>query len=139
MKLNIWKKSVENIEKEMALQYFKLSEFDSPDSKGSGKNMTKEFLIKLEIARDIANVPFLISSGFRTPQHNISLKKQGYKASANSSHLKGCAADIVCKDSRTRQKILNGLILAGFTRIGIADTFIHCDTDKDKTDAIWLY
>jgi hypothetical protein len=139
MKLNIWKKSVENIEKEMALQYFKLSEFDSPDSKGSGKNMTKEFLIKLEIARDIANVPFLISSGFRTPQHNISLKKQGYKASANSSHLKGCAADIVCKDSGTRQKILNGLILAGFTRIGIADTFIHCDTDKDKTDAIWLY
>lgn len=123
----------------MALQYFKLSEFDSPDSKGSGKNMTKEFLIKLEIARDIANVPFLISSGFRTPQHNISLKKQGYKASANSSHLKGCAADIVCKDSGTRQKILNGLILAGFTRIGIADTFIHCDTDKDKTDAIWLY
>jgi len=103
MKLNIWKKSVENIEKEMALQYFKLSEFDSPDSKGSGKNMTKEFLIKLEIARDIANVPFLISSGFRTPQHNISLKKQGYKASANSSHLKGCAADIVCKDSGTRQ------------------------------------
>jgi len=101
--------------------------------------MTKEFLIKLEIARDIANVPFLISSGFRTPQHNISLKKQGYKASANSSHLKGCAADIVCKDSGTRQKILNGLILAGFTRIGIADTFIHCDTDKDKTDAIWLY
>jgi len=139
MKLNIWKKSVENIEKEMALQYFKLSEFDSPDSKGSGKNMTKEFLIKLEIARDIANVPFLISSGFRTPQHNISLKKQGYKASANSSHLKGCAADIVCKDSGTRQKILNGLILAGFTRIGIADTFIHCNTDKDKTDAIWLY
>jgi len=28
---------------------------------------------------------------------------------------------------------------AGFTRIGIAKTFIHCDTDKDKNDAIWLY
>jgi hypothetical protein len=34
MKFDIWKKSVENIEKEMALKYFKLSEFDSPDSKG---------------------------------------------------------------------------------------------------------
>ena len=137
MKFDIWKKSVENIEKEMALKYFKLSEFD--DAPGTGKNMKRDFLKKLDRARDIAKIPFKISSGFRTAQHNVTLRKQGYKASANSSHLKGCAADIVCKDSGTRQKIVNGLIMAGFTRIGIADTFIHCDTDKDKTDAIWLY
>jgi hypothetical protein len=139
MNFNIWKNSIEKIEKEMALKYFKLIEFDSPDSKGSGKNMTRDFLKKLDRARDIANVPFKISSGFRTPQHNVSLRKKGYKASANSSHLKGCAADIVCNDSGTRQKIVNGLIQAGFTRIGIAKTFIHCDTDKDKIDALWLY
>jgi uncharacterized protein YcbK (DUF882 family) len=139
MNFNIWKNSIDNIEKEMALKYFKLNEFDSPDSQGSGKNMTRDFLKKLDRARDIANVSFKISSGFRTAQHNISLRKQGYKASANSSHLKGCAADIICNDSGTRQKIVNGLIQAGFTRIGIAKTFIHCDTDKDKNDAIWLY
>lgn len=139
MNFNNWKKSVENIEKEMALKYFELSEFDSPDSKGSGSNMTRDFLKKLDRARGIAKVPFKISSGFRTPQHNVNLKEQGYKASANSSHLKGCAADIICKDSGTRQKIVDGLIQAGFTRIGIAKTFIHCDTDKDKNDAIWLY
>jgi hypothetical protein len=139
MNFNTWKKSVENIEKEMNLKYFNLTEFDSPDSEGSGKNMTRDFLKKLDRARDIAKVPFKISSGFRTPQHNVNLREQGYKASANSSHLKGCAADIVCKDSGTRQKIVDGLIQAGFTRIGIAKTFIHCDTDKDKNDAIWLY
>jgi hypothetical protein len=139
MNLKTWRKSLNKVEQEMALKHFKLSEFDSPDSKGSGKNMTRDFLKKLDRARDIANIPFLISSGFRTPQHNVNLRKQGYKASANSSHLKGCAADIICKDSGTRQKIVNGLIMAGFTRIGIADTFIHCDTDQDKNDAIWLY
>ena len=139
MNLKTWRKSLNKVEEEMAPKHFKLSEFDSPDSKGSGKNMTRDFLKKLDRARDIANIPFLISSGFRTPQHNVNLRKQGYKASANSSHLKGCAADIICKDSGTRQKIVNGLIMAGFTRIGIADTFIHCDTDKDKNDAIWLY
>ena len=138
MNLNIWKKSIDNIEKEMALKYFKLSEFDS-DVKGSGKNMKRVFLKKLDKARNIAGVPFKITSGFRTPQHNERLKKEGYKVSANSSHLKGLAADIACADSGTRQKIVNGLIVAGFTRIGIADTFIHCDTDTDKTDAIWLY
>jgi uncharacterized protein YcbK (DUF882 family) len=139
MNIETWRNSIEKIEKEMALNHFKLSEFDSTDSKGSGKNMKKDFLKKLDRARELAKVPFKITSGFRTPQHNESLKKQGYKASSNSSHLKGCAADIACKDSGTRQKIVNGLIMAGFTRIGIADTFIHCDTDKDKNDAIWLY
>ena len=132
MKFDIWKKSVENIEKEMALKYFKLSEFD--DAPGTGKNMKRDFLKKLDKARELSVCSYVISSGFRSEETN---KRVG--GVPNSSHLKGCAADIVCKDSGTRQKIVNGLIQAGFTRIGIADTFIHCDTDKDKNDAIWLY
>ena len=48
------------------------------------------------------------------------------------------AVDIACDDSVTRQKIVSGLIKAGFTRIGISKTFIHADNDL-KTDAIWLY
>ena len=137
MNLDIWKQSVKKIEQQMALKYFKLSEFD--DAPGTGKNMKKEFLTKLDKARAIADVPFKITSGYRSKETNDRLIKQGYKASPNSSHLKGLAADISCKDSSTRQKIVNALIQAGFTRIGIADTFIHCDTDKDKQDAIWLY
>jgi hypothetical protein len=32
------------------------------------------------------------------------------------------------------------LIASGFTRIGIADTFIHVDNDPVKTPAVvWLY
>jgi len=137
MNLDIWKKSVKKLEEQMALKYFKLSEFD--DAPGTGKNMKKDFLTKLDKARAIADVTFKITSGYRSKETNDRLIKQGYKASPNSSHLKGLAADISCKDSSTRQKIVNALIQAGFTRIGIADTFIHCDTDKDKNDAIWLY
>lgn len=132
MNLDIWKKSVKKLEEQMALKYFKLSEFD--DAPGTGKNMKKDFLKKLDKARAIADVPFKITSGYRSKETN---KRVG--GVSTSSHLKGCAADISCKDSSTRQKIVNGLIQAGFTRIGIADTFIHCDTDKDKQDAIWLY
>jgi len=132
MNLDIWKKSVKKLEEEMALKYFKLSEFD--DAPGTGKNMKKDFLTKLDKARAIADVPFKITSGYRSKETN---KRAG--GVSTSSHLKGLAADISCKDSSTRQKILNALIQAGFTRIGIADTFIHCDTDKDKNDAIWLY
>ena len=132
MNLDIWKQSVKKIEQQMALKYFKLSEFD--DAPGTGKNMKKEFLTKLDKARAIADVPFKITSGYRSKETN-----KRVKGVSTSSHLKGLAADISCKDSSTRQKILNALIQAGFTRIGIADTFIHCDTDKDKNDAIWLY
>jgi len=132
MNLDIWKQSVKKIEQQMALKYFKLSEFD--DAPGTGKNMKKEFLTKLDKARAIADVPFKITSGYRSKETN---KRVG--GVSTSSHLKGLAADISCKDSSTRQKIISGLIKAGFTRIGIADTFIHCDTDKDKNDAIWLY
>jgi len=132
MNFDIWKKSVKKVEEQMALKYFKLSEFD--DAPGTGKNMKKEFLTKLDKARAIANVPFKITSGYRSKETN---KRVG--GVSTSSHLKGLAADISCKDSSTRQKIVNALIQTGFTRIGIADTFIHCDTDKDKNDAIWLY
>tara|TARA_R100001198_G_scaffold53674_1_gene30212 strand:- start:60 stop:458 length:399 start_codon:yes stop_codon:yes gene_type:complete len=132
MNLDIWKKSVKKVEEQMALKYFKLSEFD--DAPGTGKNMKKDFLKKLDKARAIADVPFKITSGYRSKETN---KRVG--GVSTSSHLKGLAADISCKDSSTRQKIVNALIQAGFTRIGIADTFIHCDTDKNKQDAIWLY
>jgi uncharacterized protein YcbK (DUF882 family) len=134
MNLDIWKQSVKKIEEEMALKYFKLSEFD--DAPGTGKNMKKDFLTKLDKARAIADVPFKITSGYRSKETN---KRVG--GVSTSSHLKGLAADISCKDSSTRQKIISGLIKAGFTRIGISKkgNFIHCDTDKDKNDAIWLY
>lgn len=114
---------------------FKLSEFDSPDLKGSGQFMDETFLSMIDYARSVANVPFKINSGYRTISRN---KKVGGVKS--SSHLKGVACDIHCIDSRSRFIILNALQEAGFNRIGIAKTFIHCDIDIDKAkNVIWVY
>jgi len=99
------------------------------------ENMNVEFLDKLDQARDYANIPFYINSAFRTKEKNTEV---GGKS--NSSHLKGLAVDISATDSRTRFIVLNALIAVGFTRIGIANTFIHVDNDKDKSqDVIWTY
>lgn len=126
----------------MELKHFTLSEFDSPDLAGSGINMKPEFLQRLDNARSIANIPFKITSGFRTANHNKSLKASGHKAVHNSPHLTGYAADIHIPNGGSRERfiIVNALIKAGFTRIGIANTFVHCDCDptKDK-EVIWLY
>lgn len=115
-------------------KYFKLEEFDSPDLKGSGENMDKEFLTLLSEARELANIPFKINSGYRTEKHNL---KVGGRV--GSSHIKGLACDIHCNNSVNRKIIVSALIKVGFKRIGIAKTFIHVDLDHDKTDSIWLY
>ena len=120
--------------------YFKYHEFDSPLQQGSGQLMDKGFLYMLNNARHIANIPFEITSGYRVEADIERLEKEGYKVSKNSSHLKGVAADIACTDSITRYIIIDALLKAGFTRIGIAKTFIHVDNDIDKAqNCIWTY
>ena len=124
----------------MTLKYFKLSEFDCPFEEGSGSKMNYTFLEKLDYARGLAEIPFKITSGYRTKEYNEDLIRRNYKASKNSSHLKALAADISVKDSKSRFIVFNSLLLAGFTRIGIADTFIHVDLDLEKTqNVIWTY
>ena len=117
------------------MKYFNINEFDSPDAIGSGESMDKEFLSRLDQARLIADTPFKITSGYRTPKHNA--KVGGVP---NSSHIIGHAADIACTDSVSRYRIITSLLKAGFNRIGIADSFIHVDNDPDKaTGVIWTY
>jgi zinc D-Ala-D-Ala carboxypeptidase len=99
------------------------------------ENMDANFLNKLDEARERAGIPFVINSAYRTPEHNA---KIGGKP--NSSHLKGLAVDISVTNSRQRFIVLNALLEVGFTRIGIADTFIHVDLDSGKSkEVIWTY
>lgn len=119
----------------MHLTNFDISEFDSPDLKGSGEEMKANFLTKLQEARTIAGIPFRINSGYRTKHHN---KTVG--GTPNSSHLKGLACDISCANSSERYAILHALVSVGFTRIGVGNTFIHVDLDLDKPQrVIWTY
>lgn len=117
------------------MKYFTLDEFDSPDLPNSGVNMDKGFLAKFEIAREYAGMPFKISSGYRSAEHNA--KVGGV---SDSAHTKGYAADIVCSSSGQRFIIIRALLDAGFNRIGIANSFIHVDNDPSKApDVIWTY
>jgi len=96
--------------------------------------MDVDFLAKLDEAREYAEIPFIINSAYRSPEHKESIKNP------TSSHIKGLAVDIKAKDSRTRGIILEALRSVGFTRIGIAKTFIHIDLDYSKSQNVtWLY
>lgn len=124
----------------MKLAHFSISEFDSPDAAGSGRFMDQDFLRRLDSARASAGIPFVISSGFRTPEHHDSLTGKGYATSKTSAHLKGLAADIVCHTSHDRWIILQALFREGFNRVGIGESFVHVDADCSKAaELIWVY
>ena len=96
--------------------------------------MNVDFLNKLDEAREYSGIPFVINSAYRSPTHPLSIKNP------TSSHIKGLAVDISVKDSNTRFKVLDALIAVGFTRIGIANSFIHVDLDFDKSQNVtWTY
>ena len=114
--------------------HFESNEFNSPDLPNSGINMDNAFLQMLDDARGIAGIPFKITSGYRSAEHNQ--KVGGVK---NSSHLVGKAADIGVGSGNERYIILDALIKAGFCRMGIAKTFIHCDNDETKSNSVWTY
>lgn len=111
--------------------------FDSEEFKCKcGKcnlEINHEFVKKLQISRDIANIKFTILSGCRCESHN---KKVG--GAKNSAHLRCCAADIEVTGA-TKGKILKAIREAGFKRIGISDSFIHVDSDTINPPAEWYY
>ena len=115
-----------------SIRFFRKSEFVCPCCDRVELDAT--FVLKLDLAREIAGVPFTITSGYRCPAHNV--KVGGVKQSA---HMSGLAADISCPDSVTRLNILRGLIVAGFRRVGMGKDFIHCDVDASKPNNVWLY
>ena len=119
----------------MSLKYFKYEEFASPDVPHSGNYMDDDFLTMLDNARELAGIPFKINSGYRTIEHN---DKVGGKQ--NSSHIVGKAVDISIRNSRERWIILDALMQVGFNRFGLANTFIHVDSDQEKSqNVIWTY
>ena len=124
----------------MKFKYFIYKEFDCKGGQGKGENMNDDFICLLDDARELAGIPFKITSGYRTPEYNKQLIDYGFKASATSSHLLGLAVDIEAKTSLERFKIVTALLKVGINRIGLGKEFIHADYDQNKTSKlIWNY
>ena len=116
------------------MKYFKKTEFVCGTDNVFDK-MNTAFLSKLEEARKISNVEFKITSSYRTIEHNRNIG-----GNPRSAHLKGLAVDISAKTSSDKFEIVSALLKAGFTRIGIGHTFVHCDRDMSKVQhVLWVY
>lgn len=103
-------------------------------------DLDTELVAMLDMARHKSGVPYIITSGYRDPEKNYILG-----GVSGSSHEKGFAVDLLCRDSQTMWRILNGLISVGFKRIGVYFmldnnvpywTHVHCDIDQEKPQEV---
>lgn len=100
------------------------------------------FMLKLQTARNLACISFIIRSGCRCPEHNA---VEG--GTENSDHLTTSSiacegVDIHCDNSTDRYTIISAAILAGFRRIGVEskNKFIHLGTAKrNPENVLWIY
>ena len=93
------------------IKYFSLSEFiNSPTAKRLGIDNLPTFEVVdnlnrladyLDCIREKLGKPILVNSGFRCPVLN-----KAVGGVSNSQHLKGLAADVVCADMESLEKVL---------------------------------
>lgn len=128
-------------------KYFSRADFE--DSKiirvpCSIDDMNPSTLERFDRAREISGIAYKVSCAARTFEHEISKNRNGTTAHL-VDHQNGIlcrALDIVATDSRERFLIINGLIRAGFTRIGVYQDkkFIHADDsclDHHAQEVLW--
>lgn len=117
----------------MKYKYFDWRDFERCTPRCDERQMNSLFMHMLDRARQKSGIPFILNSAYRTVAWEKAMGRDG-----SSSHTKGVAVDIKCNNSSDRLKIVSALLNVGFKRIGIYDTFIHVDNDKDKIDCIFL-
>lgn len=96
--------------------------------------LNESSILRLDRARQIAGIPFIVNSSYRSPAYEVSKGRSG-----SSAHCLGCAFDIKCRSSRERYLIITGAIAAGFSRIGIYPNFVHLDDSTDHDQCVIWY
>lgn len=116
-------------------KYFKDEEFEACSPSCCREDINDDSLRRLDSAREIAGVPFVLSSAYRSVSHELAKDRSG-----KGAHTKGRAFDILCRGNAQRWSIVFGALAAGFPRIGISSTFVHLDDDTSLPyPRIWLY
>lgn len=116
-------------------KYFSEGEFNGCSPSCSLQDMKQTTMSKLDTAREIAGIQFMLTSAYRSPGWDKSKGRSG-----TGAHTLGQAIDIRCTTSMDRFLVVNALLKAGFKRIGIAKNFIHADdSERHDQEVMWLY
>ena len=121
--------------------YFPNQILASPDT--GRHEMDERFMLRLVLLRQELGFPLIVTSAYRSPQHNARVGGR-----SRSAHMAGRAVDIAISGDKAHRLVRMALLL-GFTGIGIRQRgnyrsrYVHVD-DLDKAPgiprpAIWSY
>jgi len=99
--------------------------------------MQPEFMEKLQALRNEYGKAMTITSGYRHWTHPVEARK----GHTTGEHTKGACADIACTNGGDRFNLIRLALKHGFTRIGVAKTFIHIGIGAPglPQNVIWDY
>lgn len=120
----------------MKSKYFTAKELRCQETGEEG--MEQVFIDLLDVIREECGFAFVVTSGYRSPEHSIEKRKEKV-----GSHTMGCAIDIKA-DSKQKAKIMEVAKKYGVTRFGINKAFIHMDIadrydGRFPSDVVWAY
>ncbi len=99
------------------------------------KGLDYGLMVRLDMARELCGFPIVITSGRRTEEQNANAG-----GTKESSHLKGLAVDLRAPTGQNeREKMIWALGRAGFRRVLTYSRHIHCDTDINKSQDIFIH
>jgi len=90
-------------------------------------NMDADFLALLDQCRTDAGTPMVITSSYRTPEHN---RKVG--GAKSSMHLQGRAVDVRSTGGEHRAAIIKAALNLGLS-VGVMENAIHLDNRETQT------
>lgn len=116
-------------------KYFKPSEFLRCTPACLENQMDATFLSTLDRVREMAGIPMVLTSAYRSAEHERKMGRDG-----KSAHTKGKAVDIRCTTGSARFAITRAALACGVPRIGIGKNYIHLDIDETLPQGvIWHY
>ncbi len=123
-------------------KWFSQADFDSCVPPCRIEDMCAVHMRMLDEARKIAGIPFVLTSAARSYEHELSRGRSGDSEHVYDKGEKCQGTDIRARNARERGLINKGLVMAGFTRIGISwkNNFIHAGSRPSKDpDVLWPY
>jgi zinc D-Ala-D-Ala carboxypeptidase len=113
-----------------SFKYFTIEEFRC---KETGVNfINPSFVAKLDQLREACGFPFVITSGYRSPDHSVEKRKP-----KPGTHAQGIAADIKADDKQA-YVIMKEAFKLGFTGIARGKGFVHLDV-RSTDPVVWSY
>ena len=117
-------------------RHFKEAEFQRCNPPCSLQDMDQSFMNLLDSIRDLAGIPLVLNSAYRSVAYDKSKGRSG-----NGDHPQRKGVDIRCTTSANRYKILKAAFTLNVPRIGVGKTFIHIGKGVNglPQEVVWDY